>query len=116
MCVVCGLFPRASSRLLDGFAVLAEHHPQLPHWYLAFVGIEPSAQGRGAGGALLRPVLARADEDRTTCYLETPFPATLTFYRRLGFEVTAELKPVAGAPPVWTMTRSPSTGITGSDL
>ena len=116
MRVVRGLFPRGSSRLLDGFAVLAEHHPHLPHWYLAFVGIEPSAQGRGAGRTLLGPVLERADEDRTPCYLETPFPATLTFYRRLGFELTAELKPVAGAPPVWTMTRPPSAGITGSDL
>ena len=107
--IVRGLFPRTSSRLLGGFAALARHHPDGSHWYLAFVGIEPSVQRRGTGRALLAPVLAQADETGIICYLETPFPETLEFYRRLGFELDAELSPVVGAPPVWTMTRPPST-------
>ena len=41
-------------------------------------------------------------------FLETPFEGTHAFYRRLGFEHIAELRPVAGAPPVWTMTRPAS--------
>jgi len=102
------LFPRRSGPLLAGFESLAAHHPQQPHWYLAFVGIEPRLQGRGIGGALLAPLLERADADGDLCYLETPFAATHEFYRRLGFEIEREIRPVAGAPPVWTMARPPS--------
>lgn len=99
------LFPRAAARLLGGFEALGERHPAGPHWYLAFVGIDPSSQQRGFGRALLEPVLARADDAVVACYLETPFPDTRAFYRRLGFEDTDQLHPVAGAPPIWTMTR-----------
>jgi GNAT superfamily N-acetyltransferase len=99
------LFPRATLRVLDGFETLGQRHPAMPHWYLAFVGIEPAQQGRGLGRALLAPVLKRADEAGVDCYLETPFPDTRPFYERLGFNDTDELRPVAGAPPIWTMTR-----------
>ena len=102
------LFPRASSRLFGAFSSLGELHPEAPHWYLAFIGVEPGAQGRGVGRSLLEPTLARADREGTICYLETPFEQTHPFYRRHGFEITAELHPIPGAPPVWTMTRLPS--------
>lgn len=101
------LFPRASVPLLAGFEELGAHHPLEPHWYLAFVGVEAGLQGRGVGRTLLAPVLRHADADGTVCYLETPFPRTHAFYRRLGFEIAAELNPVPGAPPVWSMVRAP---------
>ena len=101
------LFPRAKARVLAGFEELGQRHPATPHWYLAFVGIEPGQQGRGLGTSLLAPVLQRADEAGVTCYLETPFPETRAFYRRLGFGDTEELHPALGAPPIWTMTRGP---------
>lgn len=106
--IVRALFPRAAPRMLEGFTAIAEHHPEVRHWYLAFVGVEPSLQGRGIGKALIQPVIARADEDGDHCYLETPFPATHDFYRTLGFTLGPRLEPVVGAPPVWTMSRPPS--------
>lgn len=102
---VRAIFPRAARRLRGGFATLAEYHPSFPHWYLAFVGIDPGAQRRGLGRALLEPVLVEADAAGGACYLETPFPGTRSFYERLGYEETAELEPVRGAPRIWTMTR-----------
>ncbi|MGZ4393708.1 MAG: GNAT family N-acetyltransferase [Gaiellaceae bacterium] len=102
------LFPRAAPRMRSGFGALGAHHPPVPHWYLAFVGIEPGQQRRGLGRGLLAPVLERADAAAITCYLETPFPDTRAFYQRLGFEDTDQLRPVAGAPPIWTMTRPAS--------
>jgi len=51
------LFPRAAPRLLSGFDKLGESHPEEPHWYLAFVGIEPDRQRRGLGRILLAPVI-----------------------------------------------------------
>lgn len=103
--MVRGIFPRASAQLLRTFAGLDAHHPSVPHWYLAFIGVEPQAQRSGLGRALLEPALTRADTTKTPCYLETPYPETHAFYKNNGFELTAELHPVAGAPPVWTMTR-----------
>lgn len=99
------LFPFAARRLFAAFDEIGRHHPAEPHWYLAFVGIEPGLQSRGTGSALLAPVLEKA---RDACYLETPFERTHPFYERLGFRHTAKLHPVDGGPPVWTMTRPPA--------
>jgi GNAT superfamily N-acetyltransferase len=107
------LFPRASPRLLAGFAALAQRHPPVPHWYLAFVGVDPRWQRHGLGKTLLTRTLSQADAAGIPCYLETPFPDTRAFYRRLGFVESGQVHPVAGAPPIWTMTRSPAQGEAG---
>jgi GNAT superfamily N-acetyltransferase len=77
------------------------------HWYLAALGVEPTAQGRGLGAALLRPVLDRADAEALPCYLETFRERTAAFYGRVGFEVVRE-DAIAGGPPFWCMTRKPA--------
>ena len=59
--VVKMLFPRRSHDLYGGFAETASLHPAEPHWYLAFIGIEPDRQGQGLGEKLLAPVLKTAD-------------------------------------------------------
>lgn len=92
------LFPRASNGLFAGFAAMEHFHPAAPHWYLAFVGIEPMVQSHGIGRALLAPALEIADQTQTLCYLETPFPRTHRFYERLGFVRQRELNPFFGAP------------------
>ena len=104
------LFPRAAPQALSGFAALAAGHPSEPHWYLAFAGVEPGSQRTGLGRQLLHPVLQQADRERRPCYLETPFPETRAFYRKLRFTDTAEVRPVEGAPSIWTMTRRPLRG------
>ena len=73
------LYPSTAARLLAGFEALSAFHPAEPHWYLAFVGLEPEQQGEGIGASLLGPVLDRADADGTLCYLETPFVETHPF-------------------------------------
>jgi GNAT superfamily N-acetyltransferase len=102
------LFPRTSRDLYAGFSALEEFHPTEPHWYLAFVGVEPSRQSRGLGRALLEPALRLADAACCCCYLETPFPLTHVFYERLGFARQAEHNPFPGAPQgVVTFLRKP---------
>jgi GNAT superfamily N-acetyltransferase len=96
--IVQTMFPLSSRDLYDGFAALEAFHPEEPHWYLAFVGVEPSSQGRGIGQALLAPVLSVADETKTVCYLETPFPETHGYYEALGFTRHAEHHAFTGAP------------------
>ena len=108
--VVRLLFPCRAGKLYRGFAATASLHPHEPHWYLFFVGVDPTYQGSGVGQRLLAPVLQTADRDRAVCYLETPFPATHEFYRRLGFELRPARHPFEGAPPLWSMIRRPGTG------
>jgi GNAT superfamily N-acetyltransferase len=96
--IVETMFPLTSGAFFAGFASLERLHPEAPHWYLAFVGIEPALQGQGTGRKLLAPVLNVADETSTICYLETPFPRTHSFYENLGFARYAEPRTFAGAP------------------
>jgi len=105
------LFPRASRDLYAGFSALEEFHPTEPHWYLAFVGVEPSRQSRGLGRALLEPALRLADVG-CCCYLETPFPQTHVLYERLGFARQAERNPFPGAPQGVVTFLRPSRSVT----
>ena len=75
-----------------------------PHWYLGIAGCDPSAQGTGKGGAVIRAGLERADADGLPCCLETAREANLGLYRRFGFAVTGEWR-VADGPLVWSMAR-----------
>ncbi len=89
-----------------GTKSFADSHPRTPHWYLIHLGVDPPAQGRGLGAALLRPVLERCDAGGVPAYLETAKASNLPFYRRQGFEVSAEM-PIAGGPTIWGMWREP---------
>ena len=84
-----------------------KHHPHEPHWYLVLLGVDPKYQGRGYGGALLRPALERCDNTHTPAYLETQKPENLPFYERFGFKVREELS-VKNSPTVWTLWREPN--------
>ncbi len=82
-------------------------HPAEPHEYLWFLGVAPSAQGRGIGGRLLAPVLGRADRAGHPAYLEATSPRNRGLYERYGF-VAAEPIAVPGGPPLWPMWRPAS--------
>ena len=98
-------------RALRAGAAVDDAHPHTRHYYLAFLGVLPSAQGRGIGAALLQPVLARADAEGVPCYLENSSAANLPFYARAGFAVTREVavgRSALGEPVVvYCMQREP---------
>ena len=77
------------------------------HWYLFVLGVEPSCQGRGVGGALMGPVLARADAENIPCYLETQYGQNVPFYEKHGFEVSEEGVVRSRGPRFWSMLRVP---------
>jgi ribosomal protein S18 acetylase RimI-like enzyme len=95
--VVRKMFPLSNAALFNGFEALERLHPEVSHWYLGFVGIEPACQGRGFGSHLLRPALNVADETGIICHLETPFRRTHAFYEALGFRRHAEHHTFVGA-------------------
>ncbi len=82
-------------------------HPKDPLWYLLLLVVDPLMQRSGIGTRLQAPVLEIADREGVDCYLETQKPENLAYYRRFGYEVVEELRPVAGGPPLWTMRRQP---------
>lgn len=98
---------RAARRWAQVFRALQELHPLEPHWYLGTLGVEPSAQGAGAGSALLRDWLRHADAGGHAVYLETDREQNLSFYARAGFTVVQRAQ-VMGVP-AWCMQRPPLT-------
>ena len=91
-------------RCLDG------HHTELmkgAHWYLWALGVNPEAQGRGIGGALLRPTLDRADAEGVPCYLETQSERNVAFYRKREFDIVCEEREPVCSLPIWFMVRTP---------
>lgn len=77
------------------------------HWYLAAIGVDPEAAGKGLGSALLRPVLAVADTQGKRCYLETAEAANKPFYERHGFVVVRQGTEPASGIDYWTFRRAP---------
>jgi GNAT superfamily N-acetyltransferase len=92
--------------LLATFEKMEQAHPEEPHWYLAMIGVEPHAQGRGVGAELMRHAVARCDDEGVLAYLESSNPRNISLYRRFGFEATGEIR-VGAAPLVTPMCRQP---------
>jgi ribosomal protein S18 acetylase RimI-like enzyme len=87
-------------------SVAVRAHPrEQPHWYLAFIGVDPVRQGCGVGAALLRSRLRRCDEEGSPAYLESSNIDNVALYQHFGFEVTGALGLPEGAPVVNTMWR-----------
>ena len=92
--------------LLATFEKMEQSHPREAHWYLPQIGVDPNAQGRGIGAALMRHALARCDMEQALAYLEASKPQNIPFYQRHGFEITGEIQ-IGAAPRVTPMLRKP---------
>lgn len=87
----------------DVFSVLEEvdaSHPEVDHWYLPIVGVDPVAQGNGYGAALLAHGLSVCDDAHVAAYLESSNPANIPFYEGFGYEVIGEFR--SGNSPALT--------------
>jgi GNAT superfamily N-acetyltransferase len=102
--------PRRIPHVFGAITALLSKHPTEPHYYLPFVGVDPAAQGRGIGSAVLQPVLRWCDTLGLGAYLENTNERNLVFYERLGFCVLEVMLLAADGPTVWRMWRSPVGG------
>ncbi|WP_433272836.1 GNAT family N-acetyltransferase [Actinosynnema sp. CS-041913] len=86
---------------------LGPHRPTEPAWFLGTVGVRPDRQGQGLGSAVIQPGLDAADEAGAPAYLETTGDRNVRLYRKLGFEVFAEVQLPDGGPLTLCMRRAP---------
>jgi GNAT superfamily N-acetyltransferase len=93
-----------------GWEKLERSHPRRPpHYYLAILGTDPTAQGQGLGSRVLRAVLDQCDQDGVGAFLESSKESNIAFYARHGFQVTEEVRLLRG-PSMWKMWRDPLSG------
>lgn len=105
-----GLTGYGPGSLIRGLATLIQtqkRHPKEDHYYLFTIGTRRSQQGTGVGGALMREVLTRCDDERMPAYLESSSLDNVPFYRSHGFEVVDELQLTMNGPTMWLMWREP---------
>ena len=82
------------------------YHPREPHWYLPFIGVDPSQQGKGYGSALMKHTLDACDRDHAAAYLESSNPKNVPLYERHGFELLGTIQ-AGTSPPIFPMLRKP---------
>jgi GNAT superfamily N-acetyltransferase len=78
---------------------VASREPDEPLAQLDSVAVEPTAQGRGIGSALIEFGLSRARADEQGVLLETGNPRNLLLYERHGFRVVDDGDAPDGGPP-----------------
>jgi ribosomal protein S18 acetylase RimI-like enzyme len=86
--------------------VTEEHHPQELHYYLPLIGTQPGWRGLGLGSALLRPTLARCDDEGMPAYLEATTERNRALYERHGFVAIGPLE-LPDGPTMQAMWREP---------
>jgi hypothetical protein len=77
------------------------------HWHLIALGTGPSTDRAVVAKALMAPVLASADWDLRSCYVETFQEGDLPFYERCGFQIAGAGQIPKGGPSFWTLIRPP---------
>lgn len=78
------------NRRFEGFLYVEKVHEEVmhgqPHWYVANLGVAPSAQGRGIGRRLL--TVSKALAGKHPLFLEC-HDGNVPFYQKFGYEVAS---------------------------
>ena len=75
------------------------------HWFLLIIGVAPQFQGKGFASKLIRPMLARIDEQGLPCYTETMDEKNVRLYEHFGFRVIEKFAIPETELTTWAMLR-----------
>lgn len=78
-----------------------------PHYYLWGLAVDPRQKAQGIGAALLRPLLAQADDQKMPVYLETHDEKNVRYYQKYGFDLLTTRQIPKYQLPIWCMLREP---------
>jgi GNAT superfamily N-acetyltransferase len=81
--------------------------PAEPLWLLDSIAVDPDAQGRGLGSALISDGLIRAYESGVGAFLSTGTRRNVAIYERCGFRVVEHVDAPGGGPHTWFMRADP---------
>jgi len=95
------------SAVRDTAALVAAARPAGPHWWLAHLGVRPSARRRGLAAAVLAPGLLRCDADGLPAGVAVFSWANVRFLRGFGFEVSETTRTSDDELPLWVLVRQP---------
>jgi GNAT superfamily N-acetyltransferase len=104
---MASLTPDGGERYARLWAWVEGIHPREPHWLLDQVAVDPPAQGRGLGEAMIRFAIACSEADGRPLLLETGVVGNVALYERFGFTVVHDGDVPGGGPHVWFMRRDP---------
>jgi ribosomal protein S18 acetylase RimI-like enzyme len=106
LAAACGPY---AARFQTLHAVLAAHHPQQPHHYLAYLGVASAHQCQGIGSALLAHHHTELDAAGRPAYLVAVSSGSRDLYLRHGYHLhgAAPFHLPDGGPPMWPMRRNP---------
>jgi len=80
------------SKVLNREALIKNKQPEMPMYYLWFIGVNPLSQHNGAGSKLLTTLLERAKGQGRPVFLETSALKNLPWYKRFGFSIYDQLE------------------------
>jgi GNAT superfamily N-acetyltransferase len=60
-------------------------------YYLWFIGVDPLAQNRGTGTALMKEIIKESESIHRPIFLETSTIKNIPWYKKLGFKIYNEL-------------------------
>jgi len=83
-------------------------HAPSRYWLLHIIGVDPDFQGKGYAATLLRPMLARIDEEQLPCYLDTEDEKNVPLYQHYGFKILEEAIIPRTEVRLWAMLREKS--------
>ena len=106
--------PRGLFELRRAQQAFELRRPQEPHVQACWLA---GRVGKCVGLQLARALMREADNNDWSIYLETQNERTMSFYRRMGFELIADgFECFPGAPLTWTMWRRPGAGLGSSQI
>lgn len=72
-------------------SAIKSNYPKEPIYYLWFLGVLNSDQGKGIGSKLLKEVIADSQSQKRPIYLETSTTKNIPWYQKFGFSIYNEL-------------------------
>ncbi|MDP3059030.1 MAG: GNAT family N-acetyltransferase [bacterium] len=103
-----GIGGRAFAFFMRYKAFIDDVRPKGHHYYLVFIGVDPSARGKGVGGKIIEAIhrIVDADIEALGIALDTENATNIPYYERFGYRVIAERS--VGGVPIFAMLRVPS--------
>jgi len=91
--------------ILEHIDAIHQRIAPFQHLFLLLIGVDPKFQGKGYASELIRPMLARLDEEGLPCYLGTLKEANIPLYEHFGFKSVKKTIIPKTSITYWSMLR-----------